>query len=93
MTDGSITYRNQMKEVLVNNLNDALPDKGADIIYFKSTYQPENLPSFEGNYWFGFTMQSGEPNFFLQIVYGLYYNYYTRVYNKSNDTWESWKQI
>ena len=56
-----------MKEVFVNNLDEVIPEENEDIIYFKSTYQPIGLPAYDGNYWFGFTIRSGEPNFLLQL--------------------------
>ena len=82
-----------MKEVLVNNLNDALPDSTTDILFFKSTFQPANLPAYDGNYWFGFTMRAGEPNFCLQIAYGLGTTQYARQYYAGSDTWSAWRQI
>ena len=80
-------------EILINDLNEAIPSTSADIIFFKSTFQPANLPAYDGNYWFGFTMRAGEPNYFLQIAYGLGTTQYARQYYAGTQTWGSWRQI
>lgn len=91
--DGSITYKCQKESKIVGDLNNAKPQAGADIIFYKSAFQSDNAPSYSSNYWFGYTMRAGEPNYFVQIAYDLSDEIYMRQYYAGNDVWSAWRQI
>ena len=63
--------------------------------YYSSSYQPTNMPSGYGNYWFGYVyFNPSLSNIFTQIAYpydGLHK--LVRRYIVSSSTWENWTKL
>ena len=89
--DGLKTYTTEKEGFFVYDLNQALIEKDDTRIQFWYTaFQATNAPTFDSNYWNGFTLKTF-PNYQLQIAFGITYNAYIRIYDGTS--WGAWHII